>query len=64
MTTDYTGVANKFFARERDPDQLAKLFAIFRIGEHHAVITIQSRQGGLHSRVREEDSDADIPHNV
>ena len=39
MTTDYTGVANRFFARERHLDELAKLFAIFRIGEHHAVIT-------------------------
>jgi 1,2-phenylacetyl-CoA epoxidase catalytic subunit len=32
--------ANEFFGRQRDPDELARLFAIFRVGEHHAVITI------------------------
>jgi hypothetical protein len=32
--------AGPFFARPRDPEALARLFAIFRVGEHHAVITI------------------------
>lgn len=40
MPVDYTEAGEKFFSRQRDPDQLAKLFAIFRVGEHHAVITI------------------------
>jgi 1,2-phenylacetyl-CoA epoxidase catalytic subunit len=40
MTVDYAAEREKFFAKQRDPDQLAKLFAIFRVGEHHAVITI------------------------
>ena len=39
MTTDQE-VREKFFARQRNPDELARLFAIFRVGEHHAVITI------------------------
>ena len=39
MTIDQA-VREKFFARQRDADELAKLFAIFRVGEHHAVITI------------------------
>lgn len=29
-----------FFARPRGPEELARLFAVFRVGEHHAVITI------------------------
>jgi 1,2-phenylacetyl-CoA epoxidase catalytic subunit len=29
-----------FFSRARGPDELAHLFAIFRVGEHHAVVTI------------------------
>ena len=29
-----------FFERQRDPEALANLFAVFRVGEHHAVITI------------------------
>jgi len=29
-----------FFSRQRGPEELARLFAIFRIGEHHAVVTI------------------------
>ena len=40
MTTDVQEVREKFFAKQRHPDELAKLFAIFRVGEHHAVITI------------------------
>jgi 1,2-phenylacetyl-CoA epoxidase catalytic subunit len=40
MTTDFQEVREKFFAKQRDPDELARLFAIFRVGEHHAVITI------------------------
>jgi 1,2-phenylacetyl-CoA epoxidase catalytic subunit len=32
--------AQTFFSKQRDPDELAHLFAIFRVGEHHAVITI------------------------
>lgn len=39
MTTDQE-VRDNFFAKQRHPDELAKLFAIFRVGEHHAVITI------------------------
>lgn len=31
---------HSFFSKERDPEALARLFAIFRVGEHHAVITI------------------------
>ena len=30
--------AGPFFARPRDPEALARLFAIFRVGEHHAAI--------------------------
>jgi len=40
MTNDYAAEREKFFQKQREPDQLAKLFAIFRVGEHHAVITI------------------------
>jgi 1,2-phenylacetyl-CoA epoxidase catalytic subunit len=40
MTVDLTEQREQFFAKQRDPDQLARLFAIFRVGEHHAVITI------------------------
>lgn len=40
MAIDHTAEREKFFQKQRDPDQLAKLFAIFRVGEHHAVITI------------------------
>ena len=40
MAIDYAEKVDRFFQRQRDPDQLAKLFAIFRVGEHHAVITI------------------------
>jgi len=29
-----------FFSRQRGPEELAHLFAIFRVGEHHAVVTI------------------------
>ena len=29
-----------FFSRQRGPEELARLFAIFRVGEHHAVVTI------------------------
>lgn len=29
-----------FFTRQRGPEELARLFAVFRVGEHHAVITI------------------------
>ncbi len=29
-----------FFSRQRGPEELARLFAVFRVGEHHAVITI------------------------
>src|SRR4030066_767855 len=29
-----------FFTRQRGPEELAHLFSIFRVGEHHAVITI------------------------
>ncbi len=36
----YAESAGRFFQRERGPHQLAKLFGIFRVGEHHAVITI------------------------
>jgi len=32
--------AQSFFAKERGPEELARLFAVFRVGEHHAVITI------------------------
>lgn len=32
--------AQTFFSRQRGPDELARLFAVFRVGEHHAVITI------------------------
>lgn len=32
--------AQPFFARPRGPEELARLFAVFRVGEHHAVITI------------------------
>jgi 1,2-phenylacetyl-CoA epoxidase catalytic subunit len=32
--------AQSFFTRQRGPEELAQLFAIFRVGEHHAVITI------------------------
>ena len=32
--------AQAFFSRQRGPEELAQLFAIFRVGEHHAVITI------------------------
>src|SRR3989304_3688681 len=32
--------AQGFFSRQRGPEELAHLFAIFRVGEHHAVITI------------------------
>jgi len=45
MTTNFQQppfleAANKFFTRQRGPEELSKLFAIFRVGEHHAVITI------------------------
>lgn len=45
MTTDFDQppfieAASKFFSRQRGPEELARLFAIFRVGEHHAVITI------------------------
>jgi 1,2-phenylacetyl-CoA epoxidase catalytic subunit len=30
----------RFFSKQRGPEELARLFAIFRVGEHHAVITI------------------------
>lgn len=30
----------RFFSRQRGPDEIAALFAVFRVGEHHAVITI------------------------
>lgn len=36
----YAENATTFFQRSRDPHEIAKLFAIFRVGEHHAVITI------------------------
>jgi 1,2-phenylacetyl-CoA epoxidase catalytic subunit len=36
----YSEKAMKFFERTREPAEMAKLFAIFRVGEHHAVITI------------------------
>ncbi|MGD0946023.1 MAG: hypothetical protein ABSA52_01225 [Candidatus Binatia bacterium] len=29
-----------FFTRQRGPEEMARLFAVFRVGEHHAVITI------------------------
>jgi 1,2-phenylacetyl-CoA epoxidase catalytic subunit len=32
--------AQGFFSRQRGPEELAHLFAIFRVGEHHAVVTI------------------------
>jgi 1,2-phenylacetyl-CoA epoxidase catalytic subunit len=32
--------AQPFFTRQRGPEELARLFAVFRVGEHHAVITI------------------------
>ena len=32
--------AQPFFSAQRGPEELARLFAIFRVGEHHAVITI------------------------
>ena len=32
--------AQSFFSRQRGPEELAQIFAIFRVGEHHAVITI------------------------
>jgi 1,2-phenylacetyl-CoA epoxidase catalytic subunit len=32
--------AQNFFGQQRAPEELAKLFAVFRVGEHHAVITI------------------------
>lgn len=40
MTVDYAEAREKFFAKQGEPDELAKLFGIFRVGEHHAVITI------------------------
>jgi 1,2-phenylacetyl-CoA epoxidase catalytic subunit len=40
VTIDYAAEREKFFQKQRDADQLAKLFGIFRVGEHHAVITI------------------------
>jgi 1,2-phenylacetyl-CoA epoxidase catalytic subunit len=30
----------RFFSQQRGPEEMARLFAIFRVGEHHAVITI------------------------
>ena len=36
----YADNATTFFQRSRDPHEIAKLFAVFRVGEHHAVITI------------------------
>ena len=32
--------AQPFLGKQRGPEELARLFAIFRVGEHHAVITI------------------------
>ncbi len=32
--------AQPFFTTQRGPEELARLFAVFRVGEHHAVITI------------------------
>ncbi len=32
--------AQRFLSKQRGPEELAQLFAIFRVGEHHAVITI------------------------
>ncbi len=37
---DLAAKAERFFSVPRDPDALARLFATFRVGEHHAVITI------------------------
>lgn len=36
----YAEQADRFFRKQRDPLELARLFAVFRVGEHHAVITI------------------------
>ena len=36
----FVAEAQRFFSQQRGPEELAKLFAIFRVGEHHAVITI------------------------
>ncbi len=36
----YAEQADCFFRKQRDPRELARLFAVFRVGEHHAVITI------------------------
>ena len=30
----------RFFGQQRTPEDLARLFGVFRVGEHHAVITI------------------------
>lgn len=30
----------RFFSKQRGPEELARLFGVFRVGEHHAVITI------------------------
>lgn len=30
----------RFFSQQRGPEEVARLFATFRVGEHHAVITI------------------------
>jgi len=38
--TDFATAAEQLFSKQRDPEALAKLFAVFRVGEHHAVITI------------------------
>lgn len=40
MTNIDPEVREAFFAKQREADELARLFAIFRVGEHHAVITI------------------------
>lgn len=37
---DLATKAVPFFRRDRGPEELARLFAVFRVGEHHAVITI------------------------
>lgn len=39
-TAQLAMAAQPFFSRQRGPEDLARLFAVFRVGEHHAVITI------------------------
>lgn len=40
QVTRFAQQGQTFFSRQRGPEELAHLFAIFRVGEHHAVVTI------------------------